>query len=292
MGAITLRQLVSGAERRLSPSLGQGEARAMVGIIMESLKGYRPVDVVMHAGDEVTPWLESQVDGIIGRVLDGEPLQYVLGVARFMGNDYAVTPDTLIPRPETAEMVDMVAGRNGGRTDLRVLDIGTGSGCIAISLARVLKFAQIDAVDISKAALEVAAENARRLKAGVRFIEMDILSQTPPSAPVYDIIVSNPPYIALGEEPSMDRRVVDHEPHRALFVPDSDPLVFYRAIAGYAAGALVPGGQLYVELNPLFASGVAGLFSAAGFAGVELHRDYCGRVRFATAVKEGGGQWR
>ena len=138
MGAITLRQLVSGAERRLSPSLGQGEARAMVGIIMESLKGYRPVDVVMHAGDEVTPWLESQVDGIIGRVLDGEPLQYVLGVARFMGNDYAVTPDTLIPRPETAEMVDMVAGRNGGRTDLRVLDIGTGSGCIAISLARAL----------------------------------------------------------------------------------------------------------------------------------------------------------
>ena len=178
MGAITLRQLVYGAERRLSPSLGQGEARAMVGIIMESLKGYRPVDAVMHAGDEVTPWLESQVDGIIGRVLDGEPLQYVLGVARFMGNDYAVTPDTLIPRPETAEMVDMVAGRNGGRTDLRVLDIGTGSGCIAISLARALKFAQIDAVDISKAALEVAAENARRLKAGVRFIEMDILSAT------------------------------------------------------------------------------------------------------------------
>ena len=139
--------------------------------------------------------------------------------------------------------------------DVRISGCSTsaqGSGCIAISLARVLKFAQIDAVDISKAALEVAAENARRLKAGVRFIEMDILSQTPPSAPVYDIIVSNPPYIALGEEPSMDRRVwVDHEPHRALFVPDSDPLVFYHAIAGYAAGALVPGGAALCRIEPV-----------------------------------------
>lgn len=283
---MTLGELISQSTHRLSAHVGgDSEAHAMLRVIMEHLKGYSPVDCALHASDEATPALIDNVSRIIRRVADGEPLQYVLGVARFMGNDFTVTPATLIPRPETAMLVDMITSRYGANTDLTVLDIGTGSGCIATTLARALKFARVTATDISDEALSIARSNADKLKAHVDFIRQDILSATPPSAPSFDIIVSNPPYIAHGEISSIDPRVKDHEPYAALFVPDDNPLIFYRAIATYSIKALRPGGRLYLEINPAYASGLTELLNSTGFYDIVLDRDFNGFYRFASAIK-------
>ncbi len=283
---MTLGELISQSTHRLSANVGgDSEARAMLRVIMEHLKGYSPVDCVMHTSDEATPALIDNVSRIVRRVADGEPLQYVLGVARFMGNDFTITPATLIPRPETAMLVDIITNRHGASTDLSVLDIGTGSGCIAISLARALKFARVTATDISDEALSVARSNANKLKAHVDFIRQDILSTAPPSAPAFDIIVSNPPYIAHSEISSIDTRVKDHEPYAALFVPDDNPLIFYRAIATYSIKALRPGGRLYLEINPAYVSDLNGMLGRTGFDNITIDRDFNGFYRFATALK-------
>ncbi len=280
-----LSQLIADSVMRLSPCVGgKGEAQAMMRETMLRLKNYSPVDCVLHGGDDVTLWLKDSVDKVVARVCAGEPIQYVLGVAHFMGNDYKVTPATLIPRPETAMLVDMITDRCGDRTDLRVLDIGTGSGCIAISLARALKFADITAIDISSDALTVARENAASLKVNINFRQDDILTASPVDD-TFDIIVSNPPYIADSEAASMEDRVLKHEPHSALFVPDDAPLLFYRAIAQYAATALAPGGRLFLEINPLFASDLHDMLVSEGFINVELHRDFADKVRFASATR-------
>ena len=200
-----------------------------------------------------------------------------------MGNSYIVTPAVLIPRPETAALVDMITDHAGGRSDLRILDIGTGTGCIAISLARALPFADVDASDISAQALDVARENARNLKTKVTFRQEDILKAEPPAAPCYDIIVSNPPYIAESEKADMDARVLDYEPSTALFVPDDDPLRFYRAIAEYALKALVSDGNLYFEINSNYGPQMKEMLADKGFADIEISRDFRGNIRYASA---------
>lgn len=281
---MTFKTLLDDTAARLAPSVGgPGEARAMVYVMIEHLKHYKPVDCILHADDAVTPWLSQSFEDISARVIAGEPLQYVLGTARFMGNDFIVTPATLIPRPETAMLVDMVTDRFADRTDLRVLDIGTGSGCIAISLARALRFPQVTAIDISEEALDVARRNAEALHARVSLRIDDILTSSP-RPDTFDIIISNPPYIARSEAASIDPRVKDHEPQSALFVPDSDPLLFYRAIASYAAVALAPDGMLFLEINPLFADRLRDTLAAAGLTDITLSRDFNDTIRFATAL--------
>ena len=197
----------------------------MIRVICEDIFNYDPVDVALRQESELPDFAEQRVAEIIARLRRHEPLQYVVGTARFHGHRFKVTPATLIPRPETEQLVDLIVDENPG-SDLRVLDMGTGSGCIAISLARALKFAQVDALDISRDALAVARENAATLKARVRFFESDMLAPQP--AATYDIIVSNPPYICWSEREAMDSNVKDYEPGQALFVPDKDPLMFYR----------------------------------------------------------------
>ena len=181
--------------------------------------------------------------------------------------------------------MDIITDRHRGSRDLRVLDIGTGSGCIAIALSRALPFARVDACDISAEALEVARSNARGLRAAVDFFRCDILREPLPDSPLYDVIVSNPPYIARSEAADMEQRVLRYEPHTALFVDDADPLLFYRAIARYARAALRPEGSLYFEINPLFATQLEQMLHAEGFARVDVQRDYCGRQRFAIAQR-------
>jgi release factor glutamine methyltransferase len=187
----------------------------------------------------------------------------------------------LIPRPETEQLVDMIIDENQA-SDLRVLDMGTGSGCIAISLARALKFAQVDALDVSRDALAIARENAAALKVKVRFFESDMLLPQP--AARYDIIVSNPPYVCWSEREAMERNVKDYEPGQALFVPDNDPLLFYKAIAPTAARSLERGGRLYLEINQRFGNEVKNLLQSTGFDQVRIIEDSYGKVRFATAV--------
>lgn len=280
---MTLQEKARAVVHRLEPLMGIGEARATVRIILEHIYGWKPVDIAIRLDNEISDFRSRQIDDIVDRLALGEPLQYILGSARFYGLDFSVTPDVLIPRPETEEMVDAILRVNTA-SDLRVLDIGTGSGCVAIALARNLRFPIITAIDVSEKALKVAAANAAALKTNVRFEHADIRTYSP-EPESFDIIVSNPPYVAESERDLMEARVVAHEPGLALFVPDSDPLLFYRPIAALAARALVPGGRLYLEINPRFADEVARLVADAGMRDVEIIRDIHGRNRFVCAQR-------
>ena len=257
------------------------EVQAMIRVICEDVFNYDPVDVALRQESELPDFAPQRVAEIIARLQRHEPLQYILGTARFHGHRFKVTPAVLIPRPETEQLVDLIIEENPG-SDLRVLDMGTGSGCIAISLARALKFARVDALDVSRDALAVARDNAASLKVKVRFFESDILAPQP--AATYDIIVSNPPYITWSERELMERNVKDYEPAQALFVPDNDPLLFYKAIASYANRSLEKGGRLYLEINQRFGAEVKRLLEDCGFDEVRIIVDSFGKDRFAEAV--------
>lgn len=270
--------------QRLGHVLPAGEIDAMMRVIMEEVMHYSPVDVVIRADDELPEFFPSRLDNIMSRLERHEPLQYILGSALFHGHRFRVTPATLIPRPETEQLVDLIIDECGQREDLRVMDLGTGSGCIAISLARALKFAQVTGVDISNNALQVARDNATALKVRVHWLEADMLEMPSMPAQSQDIVVSNPPYITLSEQAAMERNVLDYEPRQALFVPDDDPLRFYRAIASIAAAVLTPGGRLYVEINRRFGQETAALFEQQGFADTRVLKDSFGNDRFVTAT--------
>ncbi len=266
----------------LSGCYDSREIEGMTRIIFEDVLLWQPVDIVMRDGEQLPEFFDSRLASIITRLKKHEPLQYILGKARFHGHSFAVTPATLIPRPETEQLVDMIVDENPG-SDLAVLDIGTGSGCIAISLARALKFAQVTATDVSPDALAVAQHNATALKTRVRFIEQDILTCSAPSQ-AWDIIVSNPPYITEQEKATMERNVLDYEPHSALFVPNDDPMLFYRPIAAYASRSLKNGGRLYLEINRAMAQQVSDILRQAGLSNIHIHNDFNGNNRFITAT--------
>lgn len=280
----TLLQYIHLMEERLAAAVGPDEARAMARAIVRHVMGYAPVDAVLHAADELSPFRQEQMRTMVERVADGgEPLQYVLGRAHWRGCEYRVSDAVLIPRPETAGLVDLAADRLRGRKDLRVLDVGTGSGIIAIALVRELPFASVTALDVSPRALAVARANAADKGVEADWLLADVLRCEALPAGPYDLVVSNPPYVTEAEKTSIDPRVVLHEPAEALYVPDADPLLFYRAIADKAARALTAGGWLMFEINPLFASQTRSLVASLGYRDPELHRDYRGRPRYLTA---------
>lgn len=256
----------------------------MVELLFHRYKGWSRTDILMNDDKPLTAETVALLDAAIERILAGEPVQYVTGEAYFYGLWLKVDPRVLIPRPETAALVDIIVDWADRRADLDVLDLATGSGCIAVALARTLPFAKVEAIDISDGALRVAEENARRLGVKVSFKEADLLEWSP-QAESFDIIVSNPPYIALSEREAMEPTVKEHEPPGALFVPDSEPLLFYKPIARIAARALRPGGALFLEINPLYASQVADTLADAGLTGVEIRNDIYGRKRFAIASR-------
>ncbi len=277
-----LKQAIEQLNSGLAGVAEPREVQAMIRIICEDVFNYDPVDVALRQESELPDFAAERISDIISRLRRHEPLQYIVGTALFHGHKFKVTPAVLIPRPETEQLVDLIVDENTA-SDLRVLDMGTGSGCIAISLARALKFAQVDAFDISQDAIAVARENAADLKVKVRLFQSDMLAPQP--AARYDIIVSNPPYICWSERESMDRNVLDYEPGQALFVPDNDPLLFYKAIAPYAAQSLEPGGRLYLEINQRFGNEVKRLLEDCGLDEVRIIEDSFGRVRFAAAVR-------
>ena len=254
---------------------------------------------------------ESRLNEQLRRLQAGEPVQYVLGRTFFCGHEFRVRPGVLIPRPETEELVgvacDRVArygersgrsnrvaryGERSGRSDgegsgraVRILDIGTGSGCIAISLALAIPDAQVEAWDVSDEALAIARENASHLGAKVTFKKEDILrKQVAPSLGKATLIISNPPYICEKERKDMEQRVLDHEPSLALFVPDDDPLLFYRSIAEYATRALTPRGLLLFEINPLYKDAMEEMLLSLHFHDIVFHEDQFGNIRFCESV--------
>ncbi|MFG6426273.1 MAG: peptide chain release factor N(5)-glutamine methyltransferase [Muribaculaceae bacterium] len=274
----TLRKL----REILRPLYGNGETEAIIRIMFHYLKGWNTVDIIMHEDASLSPFIKSEIDAILKRLVKHEPIQYITGEARFHGMEMKVTPDVLIPRPETDELVDIIVSDAGETEDLRVLDIGTGSGCIAIALARSLRFPTVTAVDISDAALAVARENASNLKANISFIKEDILTDSPEG--IFDIIVSNPPYIDESEKSGMEPNVLDYEPKIALFVPDNNPLLFYKRIAEIAVRKLFPAGKLYFEINPRHANELSRYLNDCGFDDVQVIRDSFGKLRFIRAT--------
>ena len=276
-------ETIANLKARLAPVYGEGEANAMVRLIFHHLKGWNTTDIIVNGDRQVSPYIHSLIERIVTRIIKGEPIQYVLGEARFYGMDFKVNRNVLIPRQETEELVDMIVNENK-RSDLRVLDIGTGSGAIAVALCRNLRFPRVTAIDISDKALEVAEENARRLHANVFLRQKDIFTCMPPEDS-YDIIVSNPPYIPEEEKAGMERNVLDHEPALALFVPDSAPLLYYSRISEVAIRALSPGGLLYLEINPRFADALRELLQKEGFVNMNIINDISRRQRFIKAER-------
>lgn len=281
---MTISQLCTSARRRLEEKFSSGEAQALIRETMLQLKGYSAVDLVVNGEKDASEYLERKVMTVVDRLLASEPIQYIFNRCHFYGLDFTVTPDVLIPRPETAELVDFIVKRYSSQSDLRVMDLCTGSGCIACALARNLPFSRVTGIDISQKAVEVARKNAAELKVRVRFEQDDIFTLSAPPTPAYDIIVSNPPYIADSERQMMEANVLEHEPHIALFVSDTNPLCFYRKISNYALKALCPGGTLWFEINPLYADRLIEMMKQAGWAEITLTRDTSGHLRFINAT--------
>lgn len=281
----TLSALQRATVQSLSAVYPQSEAQWLWRELMLRIKGWDRVQLAIRANDPVSDFVKRKVSETASRLLAHEPIQYIFGMAEFYGLQLHVSPAVLIPRPETAELVDLIVRQADDRPDLRVLDICTGSGCIAVALARNLRFPLIEAIDLSPEALDIAARNASDLKVRVNFSQRDALHLSPEPSPRFDIIVSNPPYIAEREKSSMDANVLDHEPAMALFVPDSNPLIFYHAIATYAMSALVPGGRLYFEINPLFASQLVNDLKAQGWQDVNVLPDMQRLDRFIYCTR-------
>ena len=237
--------------------------------------------------NEVLPQADQEwFSRAIRNLKEGCPVQYITGQAEFFGLVLYVTPDVLIPRPETEELVQWIIEQNTVQ-DPVILDIGTGSGCIALALKKHLPGSSILAVDVDGSALVVAAKNASKLQLELQFFMHDILAETPPECfPPADIIVSNPPYIPRGEKQAMPANVRDLEPETALFVPDDNPLQFYSAIAGFSWKQLEIGGQLYLEIHEKFGTEVMDLLKDEGFVEIELRKDINGKERMIKATHQ------
>ena len=260
----------------------EGEARAVARYLLEVGYGLSMSDILCGAVEQLP---QAELKEKMQRLADGEPVQYIVGTAEFCGRRFHVAPGVLIPRPETAELCQWIIGETRG--GLPILDIGTGSGCIAITLALDIPNAEVEAWDISLEALTIAHKNANTLNANVTFKEKDIIKCS--IAPVLaeqkvSVIVSNPPYIVPSESSAMSDSVLNHEPNIALFSPEDDPLKFYRAISDYAKTALLPQGKLYFEINPLFAQQLEALLKEQGFGDITFKNDQYGKQRFVKAI--------
>ncbi|GAB6394779.1 MAG: release factor glutamine methyltransferase [Bacteroidales bacterium] len=261
------------------------EINSFIRLIMESVCGLPPHLLPLNKDKALTAAERNAVRQAVGRLKHSEPIQYITGHTSFYGLTFKVNPSVLIPRPETEELVELVIRE--ADTPVRILDAGTGSGCIAVALAHHLPKAEVVAADISAEAIRTAEENARLNSGAVAFLVADILATEALDTAIggmFDVIVSNPPYVRESEKASMEKNVLLYEPAAALFVPDSDPLVFYRAIVRLCGKKLRKHGRLYVEINEKLGKETAALLQEDGFV-AELIRDLSGKDRFIKAHK-------
>lgn len=290
--------------KRLTVIYNEREAQAIVRTVLDALFGMSLTDICLGKVTQLSADDTTRLEKIMQRLEKSEPVQYVLGAEWFAGRLFDVAPGVLIPRPETEDLVKWACDEAKEKEDNSkeergkeekedskkeevphpsILDIGTGSGCIAITVALALPQARVTAWDISTDALAIAAGNAHRLGASVRFEHQDALS-APDDEERWDVIVSNPPYICDRERADMSDNVLSYEPELALFVPDSDPLLFYRAIARYASKALKPGGRLLFETNTAYAHEVAQTMANEGFTAIEVRNDCFGKPRMVKGA--------
>lgn len=292
--------------KRLTAIYNEREAQAIVRTVLDALFGMSLTDICLGKVTQLSADDTTRLEKIMQRLEKSEPVQYVLGAEWFAGRLFDVAPGVLIPRPETEDLVkwacdeakgkekednskeergkeEKEVSKKGETPHPSILDIGTGSGCIAITVALALPQARVTAWDISTDALAIAAGNAHRLGASVRFEHQDALC-APDDEERWDVIVSNPPYICDRERADMSDNVLSYEPELALFVPDNDPLLFYRAIARYASKALKPGGRLLFETNTAYAHEVAQVMANEGFTAIEVRNDCFGKPRMVKGA--------
>lgn len=258
-----------------------GEAAAIARWVFENRFHYTRLDYCLGKDREFSKEERDDFENIVSRLLENEPVQYILGETEFCGRTFLVNRNVLIPRPETEELVHWIVSDAPSFPDApRMLDLGTGSGCIAVSLACFLPQAAVSACDISEGALNVARENAERLGASVDFFQEDILHpKSLANQPKWNVWVSNPPYICNREREEMTANVLDHEPHTALFVPDDDPLLFYRAIAQAGLEHLCVGGYLYFEINRAYGAATRQMLAEMGYQEIQIRQDQFGNDR-------------
>ena len=275
------KELYNSITLDLMDVMDESDARSSARLLLEEITGLTQSQLVTRDALGLTDRQKEKLDEFIHRILDHEPIQYVIKKAHFYGRDYFVSPEVLIPRRETEELVYHIIN-DRPKANAHILDIGTGSGCIPITLKLELVKVSVEALDISQMALNVAKTNAKDLGASITFHEIDILNSQPLLGS-YDIIVSNPPYVTYSEIPEMKDNVLDHEPHLALFVKNTKPLEFYDAIINKAKHSLNKGGKLYFEINEKFGKEVSDLLFDANFHGVQVIKDMQGKDRIVKA---------
>ncbi len=280
----TIKDIKPYLEKELAGIYPPEEISAFSSIIIKTVFRVSGLHLLVTSGEHVTRKQAEEIHGISRQLKTGKPLQYILGETSFYNCTIRVNPDVLIPRPETEELVDMIIKEN---RDFRgtLLDVGTGSGCIAIALAVNLPGSKVTGIDNSAGAIKLAEENARLNKASASFFVTDIFNPDLSKAGSAGIIVSNPPYVRESEKISMAGNVLYHEPHSALFVPDSDPLLYYRAITEMAEIILVPGGKVYFEINEAMGKAMAELLQSWNYSDIHVIKDINGKNRFVKGTR-------
>ena len=274
-------------QKELSSLYDAMEIESFFFLILEQFRNLKRIDLALQPDLEFSEAEISQWNLVLEQLKQEIPIQYILGKTHFYGLEFQVNPNVLIPRPETEELVDWIikTNSNGNLSTIKIIDIGTGSGCIAISLAKNLPNASVFALDVSKKALEMAQINALQNETKITFIENNIL-ETTSFEQQFDVIVSNPPYVRNLEKAEIKKNVLENEPHLALFVADDDALLFYRKIAQIAMKNLQPRGQLYFEINQYLGKETFDLLADLGFQNIELRQDIYGNDRMISCRKE------
>lgn len=274
----------------IAPLYEPREAANIAHLVVEHITGLSKLDRIIYKDRTLDPMQQAQLEQAVKALLEQQPVQYVTGTAWFYGMELVVNPQVLIPRPETEELVEWIVNdmrmvRQVADADMRMLDIGTGSGCIPLALKKELPAASVWGIDVSVGALETAKVNAVRQQLEVRFEEVNVLDEQATAVlPFFDVIVSNPPYIKQSEHTVMQQQVLAYEPSLALFVPDEDALLFYRVIAVLAKHKLTQGGHLYFEINEALGNEVVELLKTAGYKDVTLKQDIFGKDRMVKAA--------
>lgn len=279
----TIRTALDHAVQKLLTLYAKEEAENIASWIVEKATRLNRSEVRQNRDKQINPAEEQYILNALDKLLEGMPVQYVVGEVYFMDMKLMVNPSVLIPRPETEELCMLILKENNPVGIHKVLDICTGSGCIALALEKGFKNAEVTALDISEAALLVATENAKKNNASIQFLKHDIIKEDPFSTRLFDLIVSNPPYVMEIEKKMMRRNVLDHEPHEALFVSDSDPLLFYRRIAFKSLTWLNKGGQLYFEINENKGQEIVEMLKELNYANIKLRKDIYDKWRFVSA---------
>jgi release factor glutamine methyltransferase len=269
----------------LEPLYGKQESVQLLLILFKHFFGYDRSQLALQPDLKLSESELLKVHFAVKDLLRHKPIQYITGESEFMGYGFLVKPGVLIPRPETEEMVDMIIKRFQNRSPLSIWDLGTGSGCIAVSLALSLPQAKVKAFDLSEEAISLTKLNAQRLNVDISLQQTDILELRPTERKKIDVIVSNPPYVRQSERHHMQKNVLDFEPDMALFVSDEDPLIFNQAVANIGDKVLAKDGELWLEINEALGKETAALIENTGFKKVQIHQDFSGRDRFVSAVK-------